>query len=59
MLGRVAELSRQKYSSNVIEKILAYASVDVQGAIINELANDSNLRDLLHDKVGLRARREA
>ena len=50
MLGRVSELSCQKYSSNVIEKILSCATTSVRGEIIVEIANSSKLRDLLHDK---------
>ncbi|KAM7454844.1 hypothetical protein BLSTO_04396 [Blastocystis sp. subtype 1] len=50
VLGRVSELSCQKYSSNVIEKILSCATTSVRGEIIVEIANSSKLRDLLHDK---------
>lgn len=51
VLGRVAELSRQKYSSNVIEKILMYATESVRGEIVKEITDYPSLRTLLHDKV--------
>ena len=50
VLGRVSELSCQKYSSNVIEKILSCATTNVRGEIIVEIANSAKLRELLHDK---------
>ena len=51
VLGKVSDLSCQKYSSNVIEKILTCATSSVRGEIVKEIATSPQLRDLLHDKV--------
>ena len=52
VLGKVANLSCQKYSSNVIEKILVCATPSVRGEIVDEIATSPDLHNLLHDKVG-------
>ena len=54
VLGQVADLSCQKYSSNVIEKIICCATDGIRGEIVKEIASSSRLRELLHDKVGIR-----
>ena len=51
VLGKVSNLSCQKYSSNVIEKILVCATPPVRGEIVNEIATSPDLHNLLHDKV--------
>lgn len=52
-MGKVSNLSCQKYSSNVIEKILTCATSSVRGEIVNEIATSPDLHNLLHDKVYL------
>ena len=52
VLGKVVDLSCQKYSSNVIEKILLYAPESVRSEVVMELAECPNLRNILHHDVG-------
>lgn len=52
VLGKVVALSCQKYSSNVIEKILLFAPESVRNEVVAELAECPKLRDVLHDIVG-------
>ena len=49
--GHVEQLSKQKYSSNVIEKSLKFSTEELRGKIIEELANSDQLRELLHQDV--------
>lgn len=46
-LGRIASLSVQKYSSNVIEKCLEKASEDIQSAYIDEMCAPGNIKHLM------------
>lgn len=45
----VAELSLQKFSSNVIEKCLTCGDREIIGLIASELQSSSSLVTLLHD----------
>lgn len=51
VLGKVVSLSCEKYSSNVIEKILLFAPDSVRNEVVKELAECPNLRDILHHNV--------
>ncbi|KAK4986171.1 hypothetical protein LTR66_007948 [Elasticomyces elasticus] len=48
-LGSVAPLSKQKFSSNVIEKCIRTASDDTKRLLIEEMLNSSELEKLLRD----------
>lgn len=51
--GHLAELSIQKFSSNVVEKSLQLATRDSRRLLIDELiSNDATMRRLLHDAYG-------
>jgi hypothetical protein len=52
LLGRLATLSMQKFSSNVVEKGLQIAPLDVQKQMIQELIDKRTLRSLLRDQFG-------
>ena len=49
-LGRLNNLSKQKFSSNVIEKCLEKANEDLLSRYILELCQPTYIRDLLHDQ---------
>jgi hypothetical protein len=51
--GHFAELSMQKFSSNVVEKSLQLADRDTRRDLIHELiSNQDTMRQLLHDPYG-------
>ena len=52
LLGRLASLSMQKFSSNVVEKALQIAPGEVQQDMISELIDKKTLRSLLRDQFG-------
>lgn len=49
-LGRLANLSRQKFSSNVIEKCLEKANNELCQQYVDELCQPVVIRELLHDQ---------
>ena len=49
-LGRLVNLSKQKFSSNVIEKCLEKANPELCQRYIEELCQPISIRDLLHDQ---------
>ena len=52
LVGNVVSLAHQKYSSNVIEKVLLHGSPQMRSCILNELCSASaeKLRSLLCDR---------
>ncbi|KAK4791556.1 hypothetical protein SAY86_031969 [Trapa natans] len=50
--GNFADLSMQKYSSNVVEKCLEYAGVERRTSIIRELIGDPRLDQIMQDPFG-------
>ncbi|KAF2858487.1 ARM repeat-containing protein [Piedraia hortae CBS 480.64] len=48
-LGNVAFLSKQKFSSNVVEKCIRCASDETRRAIVQEIVNPAELNGLLRD----------
>lgn len=48
-LGHIADLSTNKFSSNVIEKCLRLANSQLRTAVMEELAEESTLHQLLQD----------
>jgi hypothetical protein len=50
--GKVAELSRQKFSSNVIEKCIRCADMSTKRIMIEELMNSDELEKLMRDSYG-------
>ncbi|GAB7340687.1 hypothetical protein MBLNU457_7076t2 [Dothideomycetes sp. NU457] len=48
-LGHVAPLSRQKFSSNVVEKGIRTASEETRRALIMELTDTNQLEKMMHD----------
>lgn len=52
MRGRYMRLSKQKFSSNVVEKCLKQGSNHWQNVIINELTSQPEVSDLLRDRYG-------
>jgi hypothetical protein len=42
----------QKFSSNVVEKCLQMASVDLQETLIRELCSEDTIGHMLHDQYG-------
>lgn len=51
-MGRLHVLSRQKFSSNVVERCLQLASGEDRARMINELADPRGLGELLRDVYG-------
>ncbi|KAJ3054617.1 hypothetical protein HK097_001283 [Rhizophlyctis rosea] len=51
-LGNIANLSTQKFSSNVIEKCIRVAQIDTRRALVNEILNKNQLNKLLGDCYG-------
>ena len=51
VLGKVVELSKEKCSSNVVEKSLTLGDEATKAAIIEEIVNAPNLLELLLDSV--------
>ncbi|CAJ1426069.1 unnamed protein product [Effrenium voratum] len=52
MMGRLNVLSRQKFSSNVVERCLQLASPEDKARMITELAEPRGLGELLRDHFG-------
>ncbi|XP_038724983.1 pumilio homolog 12-like isoform X2 [Tripterygium wilfordii] len=50
--GNYGDLSMQKYSSNVVEKCLKYASEEHRDRIIRELINTAHLDQVMQDAYG-------
>ncbi|KAK3204858.1 hypothetical protein Dsin_018904 [Dipteronia sinensis] len=50
--GNFGDLSMQKYSSNVVEKCLKYASEEHRSRIIRELIGNAHLDQLMQDPYG-------
>lgn len=50
ILGKLPELSMQKFSSNVIEKCLAHGSKSLKNKIVDEITNTPKLKLLLIDQ---------
>lgn len=50
--GNFADLSMQKYSSNVVEKCLEHATEERCGRIIQELIGDPRLDQIMQDPYG-------
>ncbi|KAK8217805.1 hypothetical protein BKA81DRAFT_377792 [Phyllosticta paracitricarpa] len=50
--GRVCQLSKQKFSSNVIEKCIRVSNVECKRALIEELLNVGELERLIRDSYG-------
>jgi len=51
-LKEIFKLSKEKYSSNVIEKCMDYCDEDTKEKILNKLANKDYIPDLLLDMYG-------
>lgn len=51
IIGRVAELSQQKCSSNVVEQAIQHAEEGVRDEIIDEIITSPFFRDMLFDEV--------
>jgi hypothetical protein len=51
-IGQVALLSVQKFSSNVIEKCLEKCSSDMRELYLDEICNETKIRDLMTDPFG-------
>ncbi|KAF2855290.1 ARM repeat-containing protein [Plenodomus tracheiphilus IPT5] len=50
--GKIAELSKQKFSSNVIEKCIRCANMDAKALMIHELLDLEELEMLMRDQYG-------
>ncbi|KAF2640780.1 ARM repeat-containing protein [Massarina eburnea CBS 473.64] len=50
--GKIAELSKQKFSSNVIEKCMRCADPDTKAMMIEELMDPNELEKLMRDSYG-------
>ena len=50
--GNYGDLSMQKYSSNVVEKCLTYASEERRAHIIRELISNAHLDQVMQDPYG-------
>ncbi|KAF1970172.1 ARM repeat-containing protein [Bimuria novae-zelandiae CBS 107.79] len=50
--GHIAELSKQKFSSNVIEKCVRCAELDVKAVMIEEMMHEEELEKLMRDSYG-------
>jgi hypothetical protein len=50
--GKVAELSKQKFSSNVIEKCIRCADMNTKRVLIEELMESEELEKLMRDSYG-------
>lgn len=50
--GKIAELSKQKFSSNVIEKCIRCADMDSKALMIEELLDVEQLEQLMRDSYG-------
>ncbi|KAF2274169.1 ARM repeat-containing protein [Westerdykella ornata] len=50
--GKVAELSKQKFSSNVIEKCIRCADMNTKRIMIEELMQEEELEKLMRDSYG-------
>ncbi|PSN68391.1 ARM repeat-containing protein [Corynespora cassiicola Philippines] len=50
--GKIAELSKQKFSSNVVEKCIRCADVTTKAVMIEELLNVEELEKLMRDSYG-------
>jgi hypothetical protein len=50
--GQLFHLSRQKFSSNVVEQCLMHASEGMQSVMVEELANADAVRHLVCDSFG-------
>ncbi|KAJ3039073.1 hypothetical protein HDV00_012631 [Rhizophlyctis rosea] len=51
-IGNICLLSVQKFSSNVIEKCIRVAHIDIRRALVNEILNKDRLNKLLGDCYG-------
>ena len=51
IIGRVAELSQQKCSSNVVEQAIQYAEEGVRDEIIDEVITSPFFHDMQLDEV--------
>eukprot|EP00742_Colponemidia_sp_Colp-10_P000746 GILJ01000810.1.p1 GENE.GILJ01000810.1~~GILJ01000810.1.p1 ORF type:complete len:1060 (+),score=180.51 GILJ01000810.1:230-3409(+) len=52
MLGRVMQLSMQKFSSNVVEKCIQYADSDFQAMFLEELTKSDKMGVLMQSSYG-------
>ena len=50
--GHIAELSKQKFSSNVIEKCVRCADMDTKAVMIEEMMHEEELEKLMRDSYG-------
>ncbi|OAG11068.1 ARM repeat-containing protein [Paraphaeosphaeria sporulosa] len=50
--GHIAELSKQKFSSNVIEKCVRCADMDTKAVMIHEMMQEEELEKLMRDSYG-------
>lgn len=53
VLGHVVEYCCQKYSSNVVERVILLGDEDLSEAIVMEIVQCSHLELLLHHDVGI------
>ena len=52
LIQNIIFFSKQKYSSNVIEKCFDYCSPKMKEVIINKLCDENNIKELLRDMYG-------
>lgn len=50
--GHISELSKQKFSSNVIEKCVRCADMDTKAVMIHEMMQEEELEKLMRDSYG-------
>lgn len=50
--GHIAELSKQKFSSNVIEKCVRCADMDTKAVMVHEMMQEEELEKLMRDSYG-------
>ena len=56
LASHYVELSKQKYSSNVVERVILLGDEDLSEAIVMEIVQCSHLELLLHHDVGIDCR---
>jgi hypothetical protein len=52
LIGKILELSMQKFSSNVIEKLFKIGSKYIQDTMINMITDELALSSLITDRYG-------
>ena len=52
LLGGLLELSKEKFSSNVIEKCLESTSADIRSQMVAEIMKASSFKEYLADQYG-------